>query len=82
MVITQSVTIPADHRLIIDVPREIPTGRTVITFTPARDDTEYLTASPANRERLYRALENVEQGKNLVTFENLEQAIQFTAQTI
>ena len=35
MSITQTVDVPADHRLIIDVPREVPTGRTVLTFTPA-----------------------------------------------
>ncbi|MCL1837140.1 MAG: DUF2281 domain-containing protein [Treponema sp.] len=35
MTVTQTVDIPASHRLIIDVPREIPAGRTVLTFTPA-----------------------------------------------
>jgi len=35
MSVTQTVDIPADHRLTIDVPREVPTGKAVITFTPA-----------------------------------------------
>ncbi|MDR0444434.1 MAG: hypothetical protein LBH44_13620 [Treponema sp.] len=35
MTITQTVDIPASYRLTIDVPREIPVGRTVIAFTPA-----------------------------------------------
>ena len=35
MTITQTVNVPVDHRLIIDVPREIPAGQTVIAFTPA-----------------------------------------------
>jgi len=35
MVITQSVTIPADHRLTIDVPPEVPAGPTVISFASA-----------------------------------------------
>jgi hypothetical protein len=35
MTITQTVEIPADHRLIIDVPREIPAGNAIITFRPA-----------------------------------------------
>ena len=34
MTITQTVDIPDDRRLIIDVPREVPTGRAVLTFTP------------------------------------------------
>jgi len=34
MTITQTVKIPLDRRLIIDVPREIPTGQVILTFTP------------------------------------------------
>jgi len=34
MSITQTVEIPASHRLTIDVPREIPAGPTILTFTP------------------------------------------------
>jgi len=36
MVITQSVTIPADHRLTIDVPPDIPAGSTIVAFAPTR----------------------------------------------
>ena len=32
---TQTVEIPADRRLVIDVPHEIPTGTVILTFTPA-----------------------------------------------
>ncbi len=35
------------------------------TANSAEDETEYLLRSPANRERLLRALENVAQGQNL-----------------
>ena len=34
MSITQTVEVPASHRLLIDVPRDIPAGRTILTFTP------------------------------------------------
>jgi len=34
MSITQTVSIPANHRLTIDVPREIPEGPVILTFTP------------------------------------------------
>jgi hypothetical protein len=52
MIIEQTVYIPADRRLTLDVPREVPAGRVVLTFTPAGDgavkDSEYWrTASPA-----------------------------------
>ena len=36
MTITQTVEIPVSHRLTIDVPREIPTGSVILTFTPAK----------------------------------------------
>jgi len=34
MSITQTVEVPADHRLTIDVPREIPAGLVVLTLAP------------------------------------------------
>ena len=36
MTITQTVEIPADRRITLEVPREVPTGRTIIAFTPAK----------------------------------------------
>ncbi|MDR0448733.1 MAG: hypothetical protein LBH07_08705 [Treponema sp.] len=39
MTITQTVDIPASRRITIDVPSEVPEGRTILTFTPARMDT-------------------------------------------
>ena len=35
MSITQTVDIPDNHKLTIDVPSEVPTGPAVLTFTPA-----------------------------------------------
>jgi hypothetical protein len=35
MSITQTVEVPPSRRLMIDVPREIPVGPVVLTFTPA-----------------------------------------------
>jgi hypothetical protein len=34
MSITQTVEVPASHRLTIDIPREIPAGQVILTFTP------------------------------------------------
>ena len=34
MTITQTVEIPANRRLVIDVPREVPVGPVVLSFTP------------------------------------------------
>jgi len=38
MSITQTVNIPASYRLTIDVPREVPTGPVILTFTPYRNN--------------------------------------------
>ena len=38
MSITQTVDIPDSHRLVIEVPREIPTGPVILTFTPVVAD--------------------------------------------
>jgi hypothetical protein len=35
MTIEQMVEIPVSHRLVVEVPREIPAGRTILAFTPA-----------------------------------------------
>jgi len=35
MSVTQTVEIPANHWLTIEVPREVPEGRATLTFTPA-----------------------------------------------
>ena len=37
MTITQTVEIPANRRITIDVPREVPVGRTILAFTPASE---------------------------------------------
>jgi hypothetical protein len=37
MTIEQIVEIPADRRLVLDVPPEIPAGRVILTFSPAED---------------------------------------------
>ena len=48
MTITQTVDIPVNSRSItIEVPREIPAGKTIIAFTPAaeREETAYTILS-------------------------------------
>jgi hypothetical protein len=40
MSITQTVEVPASHRLVIDVPREVPAVKAVIVFTSASEDRE------------------------------------------
>jgi hypothetical protein len=37
MSVTQTVEIPASHRLTIDVPPEVPTGRAEIIFFPVTE---------------------------------------------
>jgi tRNA A58 N-methylase Trm61 len=37
MTITQTVDIPADRRIMLEVPREVPPGRTILAFTPVSE---------------------------------------------
>ena len=37
MTITQTVEIPADRRITIEVPREVPVGTVVLSFTPVSE---------------------------------------------
>jgi hypothetical protein len=43
MTIKQTIDIPTNHRITLDVPREVPAGATIITFTPAPKETASIT---------------------------------------
>jgi len=47
MSVTQTVEVPASHRLTIDVPREIPAGKTVLIFKPVTEAPVRMTAQEA-----------------------------------
>ena len=53
MNVTQTVEIPESHRLTIDVPREVPAGRTVIVFKTASE----VSPSISTKEVMDRGLE-------------------------
>jgi hypothetical protein len=60
MIIEQTVEIPVSHRLTIEVPREVPAGRTILSFTPAPDegrkaDFAALAKRPGTEEMLAEA---------------------------
>jgi hypothetical protein len=40
MTFEQTVEIPANRHLTIEVPREVPVGRTILTYTPASAEPE------------------------------------------
>jgi hypothetical protein len=48
MTFSQTVDIPESHRLVIDVPREVPEGKYVLTFTPMteKNAVEFADAAP------------------------------------
>ena len=60
MTITQTVDIPVNRKLQIDVPREVPVGKTIISFTPASTARKRMTEAEEielinrNAERLNR----------------------------
>ena len=40
MAITQTVDIPVNRRLVIEVPCEVPSGKTILTYTPVASTLE------------------------------------------
>jgi len=44
MPITQTIEVPADRRIILKVPREVPTGTVILTFTPPQTVKKPITA--------------------------------------
>jgi len=56
MTLTQTVEVPASHQLVVNVPREIPAGPVVLTFTPATAKKPTAPAKPrmtAEEEKAY-----------------------------
>jgi hypothetical protein len=49
MVIQQTIEIPANHRLTIDVPQEVPAGKATITYSPEPKSGQ---AVPAGRGKI------------------------------
>jgi len=45
MTITQTVEIPATGGRTIEIPREVPAGKVILTFTPITETIEYAEAS-------------------------------------
>ena len=56
MTIEQTVEIPADHRLTLEVPPEIPAGKAVIAFTAVSADLRSAT-QPTRRRTTAEAIE-------------------------
>ena len=65
MTMEQTVEIPPSHRLLIDIPPEVPEGRAILTFTvvPANDGLENAREIWANNrahpEELRKKLQNL-----------------------
>ena len=60
MIIEQTVEIPADHRLTIEVPTEVPAGPVILTFSPAGADQKVIPVSSRAKEHLQLAEDFVE----------------------
>jgi len=53
MTISQTVEIPDNHRLTIDVPRDVPSGPVILTFTPANTKTTRVPAQGNEKKNIY-----------------------------
>ena len=81
MTITQTIEVPANRRqMTIDIPREIPAGATIITFTPVSASKRKMTKAEEielinrNAESLNRETEDLLMYQDIDSFEDdLEQ---------
>jgi hypothetical protein len=55
MIIEQTVEIPADHRLTIEVPHEVPAGPVILTFSPTGVDQKGFPVSGRAKKHLQLA---------------------------
>ena len=69
MTITQTVEIPADRRITIEVPKEVPVGKVILTFMPALEPSDQKPAGAEGKETVYSSLSN-------------EKAVSMTAEVI
>jgi hypothetical protein len=69
MSVTQTVIVPENRRLVIDVPSEIPTGSVILTFTPLTETTMMKFADASKEEVM--AVGNEILNKHLAAFEAL-----------
>lgn len=62
-----------DEKLIASIKSLFGDRKVVISVTDVSDETDYLLASETNRERLFDALENMRDNKNLLEFNSVEE---------
>jgi uncharacterized protein YbaR (Trm112 family) len=53
MTITQTIEIPVDRRILLDLPSDLPVGRAKITVTPQRDDYQIAIAFDNEAQKWY-----------------------------
>jgi len=66
MTITQTIDIPADRRITLEVPREVPTGKTIIAFTPASAVKQNITAAIPSKKPGETAVRNTPRADRLL----------------
>jgi hypothetical protein len=75
----QTVEIPPDHRLTLDVPWEVPSGKTILTFTPAPDRSASTNSSGLNLQPTVEEIAQARAGIGRIPFppccETLEEVL-------
>jgi hypothetical protein len=54
MTITQTIDIPVSRRITLEVPREVPTGPVILSFTPTRNPSKTLEKSEERDIELFK----------------------------
>ena len=68
MTITQTVEIPANHRITLEVPHEVPIGSVMLSFTPV--DKSIISETTASTEEALKSASGILE-KHLFAFKEL-----------
>jgi len=66
MTITQTIEIPADRRITLEVPSEVPAGRTIIAFTPVKTAKQDIAAAIPSEKPGEAAVRNTPRADRLL----------------
>ena len=72
MTITQTIEIPPDRRITLEVPREIPAGPVILTFTPAKAEVKPRMTEEEERAIFEKYADELNaEAKDVLSYQNM-----------
>jgi len=72
MTITQTIEIPPDRRITLEVPHEVPTGPAILTFTPAKAEVKPRMTEEEERAIFEKYADELNaEAKDVLSYQNM-----------